>query len=367
MSGENNTDTNTGAGTSDAATDTPAAIESMVAELETGLGFGPEEAGEEGGEGSDTPNPADNGGEGGAPVDETPEAKAAREASEQEAADAAALAASRVPAPVPGTKSDPTLPPKSWKKEVSAEWSKLSPAVQAEIHRREDDFHRGLGEYKTEAGFAREFKGVFQPYKEVFQKSGVNPLALTSQLLEAQHTLAFGAPEAKIQLVRDLIQDYQIDFNALIQTPATPSEVLRLRAENRALQSSQTTAAQQQNAERMAQVTSELEAFAADPAHPYVEELATDIAVFIQGGATLADAYEKAVWANPKTRAKEQDRLRKGEEDKRRADEAARVQKAKQASAANVRSAPRQARTTAAVTDSIEDTLRATFKEISSR
>lgn len=53
----------------------------------------------------------------------------------------------------------------------------------------------------------------------------------------------------------------------------------------------------------------EITAFAADPAHPYFDEVTGDIAVLISAGHSLADAYEKAVWANPTTRQKEIARL----------------------------------------------------------
>lgn len=57
--------------------------------------------------------------------------------------------------------------------------------------------------------------------------------------------------------------------------------------------------------EEMARIEKEVEAFAADPAHPFFDELSDDIAAILKTGASLAEAYEKAVWANPVTRAKE--------------------------------------------------------------
>jgi hypothetical protein len=51
--------------------------------------------------------------------------------------------------------------------------------------------------------------------------------------------------------------------------------------------------------------TQEVETFATDSAHVYFEELQDDILGFLKIGDSLQGAYEKAVWANPVTRAKE--------------------------------------------------------------
>jgi hypothetical protein len=58
-------------------------------------------------------------------------------------------------------------------------------------------------------------------------------------------------------------------------------------------------------------VVKEIDAFAADPAHPYFDELANDITKLFEAGLAkdLPEAYEKAVYANPTTRQKEIDRL----------------------------------------------------------
>ena len=57
-------------------------------------------------------------------------------------------------------------------------------------------------------------------------------------------------------------------------------------------------------------MNNEINIFAADPAHPYFDDVANDITALLRGGGAkdLADAYDKAVWANPVTRAKEQAR-----------------------------------------------------------
>jgi hypothetical protein len=53
----------------------------------------------------------------------------------------------------------------------------------------------------------------------------------------------------------------------------------------------------------------DVEAFASAPEHPYFDDVAEDIVKMLSAGYDLDTAYEKAVWANPATRAKEIDRL----------------------------------------------------------
>ena len=57
--------------------------------------------------------------------------------------------------------------------------------------------------------------------------------------------------------------------------------------------------------EERARIEIEVNAFAADPEHPYFDELSDEIVAILKTGASLAEAYEKAVWANPVTREKE--------------------------------------------------------------
>jgi len=52
---------------------------------------------------------------------------------------------------------------------------------------------------------------------------------------------------------------------------------------------------------------SEVDKFASE--NPYFDEVAEDVAIYIKGGLQLKEAYERAIWANPVTRLKEQARI----------------------------------------------------------
>ena len=112
-----------------------------------------------------------------------------------------------------------------------------------------------------------------------------------------------------------------------------------------------------------------IEKFASDPANIYFDELADDIAALIRGGVTrdIKVAYEKALWANPAVRAKEQARVAQAAESERirKANEAA--EKARKATSANLRSTARSGGPTAAKSTSLDETLERTLAEIQAR
>jgi hypothetical protein len=80
----------------------------------------------------------------------------------------------------------------------------------------------------------------------------------------------------------------------------------------------------------------------------------------------LPDAYERAIHANPVTRAKEQDRLRQETEAKLKEKAKAEVAKARSATAANVRGRDTMMTPTEPL-GKIEDTMREKLREIKAR
>jgi len=94
--------------------------------------------------------------------------------------------------------------------------------------------------------------------------------------------------------------------------------------------------------------------------------VADDIVTFINAGLPLQDAYDRAVWANPVTRAKETERIRKeaenGFKDKAKQQGTA----AKKASGVNIRSRD-TGRAPTEPLGKMEDTLESTLKNIRER
>jgi len=273
----------------------------------------------------------------------------------------------------PAPAADPAAPaaqalevPKTWRADAAAKWSSIDPAVQAEILKREEDIFKGLEGYKADAGLGRQFQQALAPYQQIFQQSGINPMQQVSELMRAHVALATGTPEQKQQFFQRLAQDYGVQLGG--DAPYVDPQVAGLQKQLSDLQSRlmgrerQEATTMQQNLQR------EIDTFASDPKHPHFDEVASDIAGLIRSGAAkdLADAYEKAVWANPVTRAKEQARLTAEADAKRATDAAAKAEAAKKALGANVKSKAKAA-SAAAPRGSIDDTLSAALTAIRSR
>lgn len=93
-----------------------------------------------------------------------------------------------------------------------------------------------------------------------------------------------------------------------------------------ALEQTLTGYLQQQHQTQSQTLKSQIEAFAADPSHPYFEDVRADMALLVKEGRAkgLEDAYEAAVWANPETRKHllEEERKRVAEGNVKRVDTA---------------------------------------------
>lgn len=300
-------------------------------------------------------------------------------------ADQTGAPAVQAPAPAPasveGQVSPPATPttdapPKTWKADVStAHWANLAPEVKAEIHRREEDFHKGIETYKADANVGKQFQQVLQPYLPVLQQYGINPYEQVSNLMSAHYTLALGAPEQKAAFLRQIFSDYKIDLKALGLVEGDTGEPAYMDPQVEALQREITTLkstlAQVQGGvqqTRRAEIESKIEAFAADPKNEFFNQVGDDIAKIVKAnpGITLEAAYEQAIWINPATR--EILLQRKVEADAKARQEANKqhAAAAAKATAANVSPAPRPASATAPA-GSMDDTMKETLAAIRAR
>lgn len=257
-------------------------------------------------------------------------------------------------------------PPKTWRPEAAAKFATLPPEVQQEVLKREEDIFKGLESYKADASIGKALKGVMQPYLQVFQSQGIDPMQQVSGLMRAHVALATGTPEQKQQFFQHLAKEYGVDLD--VEAPYVDPQVAGLQKQLSDLQSRLNGREQHEANEVRSKLQAELDSFASDPAHQYFDEVANDIAGLLRSGAAkdLKDAYDKAIWANPITRAKEQARLTADAETKAKAEAAERAKQARKATGANVKSSAKAASGTAPL-GSIDDTLNAALATIKSR
>lgn len=261
--------------------------------------------------------------------------------------------------------------PKTWRKEAAELWTQLPPAIQAEVQKREDDMFRGLEAYKADAGFGRSLRGVLDPYMPVLQQYGIDPAQQISSLMQAHHTLALGSPQDKQALFRQLAQDYGISLDEIASPDGAPfvdPAVQALQSELHAVKSVLSAQARNAHEAKVAEITEQINVFASNPKNGHFNDVANDMVTLLKSGAvkTLEEAYDKAVWANPVTRAKELERQTAERDAKKRQEATERAAAAKRASSVVIRPQARRASGTAP-TGSLDDTLRETLAEINSR
>lgn len=287
------------------------------------------------------------------------------------AAPSAPAAAS--PTPTPTTTS--LAAPRQWRKEAAGLWEQLPPLVREEVAKREEDMFRGIEAYKTDANLGKTFREVIQPFAQTMQQYGVQPERLVGNLLNAHYTLAMGKPEQKLELFKQLAADYGVDLaQASAMQGFVDSTVSNLQQEVRRLQSQLAGFSQAQTSAVREQANAQLNAFEAEKdsagelLHPHFNEVAVEIATFLSSGvaSSLEDAYNRAIWANPVTRVKVQERAEAVAADKARKEAEERAAKLAAAKAANVKSSAK-ASTAGSPLGSMDDTLNAVHAAIVGR
>lgn len=264
--------------------------------------------------------------------------------------------------------------PKTWSKEALAEWATLPPRAQQEILKREEDFLRGITQYKDRAETGDRYSKVVEPYFPILQAENIDPVQMFQSFAANHYILSRGTEAQKLELAANMIAGYGIDFNNLanfigdrILEPVDP-RVAALEQEIATLKQGQATTTEREKAAQVQQLGTEIETFAADPAHPFFNELVDDIAKLFETGQanTLAEAYEKAVYLNPITRQKEVERLTAERLASQTTDATARQDKIARSTATDLSLTPKSRNGTVPI-GSIDDTLAETMARIANR
>lgn len=276
-------------------------------------------------------------------------------------------AAAPTPTPVP---EDPAAQyPGTWKKEIADKWTALPPEIRAEVHRREQDFHKGISEYKEAAAFGRAVGNEMLPFVNEFRQMGTTPSGVLKELMPIWKNIAFGTAEQKQQTLLQIARDAGIDIASLAAAPpqaAAPASVDPTLQQLLTRQTRLEGLLQQQTAEQARQAReaadAEIGRFRSDPANTHFAAVESQMAALISSGQadSLKDAYDKAIWLNPDTRTK----LLADQAEERRKRDAEQAAAARKAASVNVVKrgtppAPTKPRT-------MEDTIRETYRRLQS-
>ena len=192
--------------------------------------------------------------------------------------------------------------PKSWKKEMEADWKALPESVRKYVYKRESDVLSGIQQYHSGH---QSFNAITEPFKEIFsQHPDVQPVQLFQNLMHSHVKLLTLPPAEKAEFGRQLLAAYGITQGE--ETPSAPlppgySQMQAELAETRRIIRENQAAA---HAAEVKRYEAEISSFA--KANPLFSEVENDILRLISTGAAvdIKSAYETAVWANPATRTK---------------------------------------------------------------
>jgi len=207
------------------------------------------------------------------------------------------------------TEAEPPVwkrPPASWKKDYHEPWNAVDDKIKEYVWAREEQMRKGVEPLLSKAQFADQMEEVISPYRDTIRGLGIKESEAVKALMQADHTLRFGAPEQKQQMFMQLAQQYGVNLanqvasnsqNALMDPTiyALQNEVVKVKGQ---LQSWQDQQEQAQNATLL----TEINGFAQRAEH--FETARPTMISLLQSGAaqTLEDAYDMAIWGNPELR-----------------------------------------------------------------
>lgn len=276
--------------------------------------------------------------------------------------------------------TEPAYQPK-WKKAALEVLSALPPEqaalLRAEDQRREENFHKGIEQYRVGHQDSKEWSDVVAPYRATIDRFQVKPQEAVRTLLATDHTLRYGQRHEKVGLMFQVMANYGIDAADIVgvynnvhnqqqQEPLDPrlqNMQQRLNAFEQQQQSQQQNAQAEQQRQVAAQeqaAQSAIQAFADNPDHEYFDLLKPAMGSLLQSGVAkdLDEAYGMAMKAHPKTADIWIAQQQKQWADSRKA------AAAKAKTVTNVRSNGRASQSVATKAASMDETIRATAEKL---
>lgn len=229
------------------------------------------------------------------------------EADKTAAASAPAAAAPNQPAAVTppvapaAPHAQPILAPQNWKGAGKVQWDKLPEAVRKEIS---EDYTR----FADKEARLSKMEAAIGPERAQIYAAQYGSVENALQSILAGADLANKNPQGFILW---LAQRSGINLAQMVGQHSAQGQQPTQQAPDPVTQRVQqletmlTQYVQQQQQGTQTQLQTEIDRFAADPAHPYFNDVRADMALLMQGGRAkdLQQAYDMAVWAHPEIRS----------------------------------------------------------------
>ena len=217
-------------------------------------------------------------------AEETVEEETAEETSEDKNTDESKESDNTTAEEKSATTEQPAAPavrlPKGWKQEALDKFATLDPEIQAEVLQREDDFLKGIEQYKQAAQYAKVVQDMLKPMEPLFQARGLNPLNHLQSVIEADRQIASAqTPEQKVELFRQLAHYYGVQIDDSL-FHAEDSTVGALRNEINGLKTAWQSQAELVQKQELEKINNEIQTFINDPANKHFNALQHDIGAY---------------------------------------------------------------------------------------
>lgn len=230
-------------------------------------------------------------------------------------------------------------PPVGWTAAEKAEWSKLPPAVQAAVSRRELEMSQGGQRWSEEK---RRYESVLSPVAEAARRNGMDTQSGLKALLDAQSFLERDPAGA----IKWLAQSHNVNLATLAGSPDdVPSATQQPDIQAMVRQAIQPLIAPiqqrwQADEQRQQDMTMQtIHSFAASPGHEHYAAVEGTIALILpqviaenpawSNEQKLQEAYDRALYATPATRQQVLAAKEAAAEETRRSEAATRATKAR--------------------------------------
>lgn len=301
-----------------------------------------------------------------------------------------------VPKPAEGVQVDPTqqIPnpaqtqavkaPEGWKAELKAKFGELPPEVQAEVARREADFHKALTKQDEERLLGRKVNEMANPYLPTIRAEGATVEKAFQDYLQTAHVLRSGSDIQKAQSIAAVMSQFKVNPNTLLsilqggnvntgqpfqQAQFNPAiESLQQRIDR--MEQERQMEVQQRQLQEEHSLNSQIDEFSSKPGHEHFDHVRARMGVLLENGLAndLEDAYQQAVYADPEIRSGLLAAQTSAASGQRLTELNAKTERAKSA-AVSITGGPGSSRPLngAGSVGSIEDDLRAAMREHSGR
>lgn len=258
--------------------------------------------------------------------------------------------------------------PNSWSKDKAEVWKSLTPEARDYVRQRETEAQQALSRAGRAVNIVKNAQPVLEaiaPFNkylhQVGQAVGKAPAQLVHDVLRFENTLRTAPDnETKLNVIKDIVAEYGVDVSSLIGADASEAirqnaaqdierhpVVVQMRRQIQQLSQMTIGERQQQMQAQVEEIDTAIQTAAADTqTFPYFNKVRAEMAALIGAmpddpnmpvGEMVKRAYEAACRANPEIfQSIQRDQQRKMTEEQRRLQQQ-RAQRARQASAPNVR------------------------------